>query len=182
MYAHTLDAPSRIGGIFSAGRADQIVARLNQRHPLRVVVLGASVAINGGCISQLGSDCMRFDGTRRSHLMWRNEPAPHKGFLVRWFGWINTTWPNAQHSLFNNAVPATTISAWIPCLFSFLPHQFDLVVLELGSMAHWQDPNQIEQLVRRLISVDPPPALLFLTVPFWSDASQQMATGTLRSH
>jgi hypothetical protein len=169
MYAHTLDAPSRIGGIFSAGRADQIVARLNQRHPLRVVVLGASVAINGGCISQLGSDCMRFDGTRRSNLMWRNESAPHKGFLVRWFGWINTTWPNAQHTLFNNAVPATTISAWIPCLFSFLPHQFDLVVLELGSMAHWQDPNQIEQLVRRLISVDPPPALLFLTVPFWSD-------------
>jgi hypothetical protein len=113
--AHTWDAPSRIGGIFSAGRADQIVARLNQRHLLRVVVLGASVAINGGCISQLGSDCMRFDGARRSHLTWRNESAPHKGFLVRWFGWINTTWPNAQHTLFNNAVPATTISAWIPC-------------------------------------------------------------------
>jgi len=166
----TLDAAARTGGIVAAGRATQIVEHLNAGRPLRIAVLGASVAINGGCTHQPTAACADFSGQRHVRMApWRSSAAPHKGFFVRWLDWINASWPHDEHRLHNNAIGASNIGAWLPCLFAHLPPLLDLVVLELGSMAHWQRLPWIETLARKLRSMRPSPVVLFLTVPLWHD-------------
>ena len=157
-------------GVVAAGRANELMERLDAGGALRTVILGASVAVNGGCIAQPGDQCMKWNGQKEVSMPpWQPRPQRFKGAFVRFFEWFNASWPHAQHELLNHAIAATNVNSWLPCLFAHLPPHVDLVVLELGSMAHWQRLDAIEKLVRILRSLDPPPALLFLTVTFWSD-------------
>lgn len=52
----------------------------------------------------------------------------------------------------------------LPCLFTHLPKQLDLVILEFGSLALHLHLPSVESVVRQLLSLHPPPAIVFLTV------------------
>ena len=74
---------------------------------------------------------MSMNGRTPVALAW-GEPRkrPFKGFLVRWFEWLNTTWPHAGHQLFNAGRDASSLGTILPCLFSHLPPRFDFLLVE----------------------------------------------------
>jgi hypothetical protein len=114
---------------------------------------------------------MAYNGVRMPTLPW-GEPArrSHKGFLVRWFEWLNNTWPHPRHRLINGAVAAVPLQNYVECLWNHLPplDELDLVVLELGSMADTLDPSVAENIVRRLHrGTSSPLPIVFITVRSW---------------
>ena len=114
---------------------------------------------------------MAYNGVRTPMLPW-GEPTQraHKGFLVRWFNWLNATWPHPRHRLVNAAVASVPLQNYLPCLSNHLPPlaELDLVVLELGSMADQLEAAVAEGVVRSLYRAGPLALpLVFLTVRSW---------------
>ena len=152
-------------------------------------LLGASVAQSGGCLTQPMKRCMDYRGIE--HL-WNPVPptypvppdwAKHvkiKGFLVRFLEALNHTYPG-QHQIFNGAADATPAKMIAECLFSHIPRRPHLVILEFGSMAKASDRESIESIVRALLDVPDPPALVFLTVREWAhrQISHTLSSGLL---
>jgi len=136
---------------------------------LDIAVVGASVAQAGGCLDQPAKRCMEYRGVDRLY----NPVPPHqhrvliKGFLVRFLEAINRTWP-AAHRIHNGAADATPADLLAECLFSHIPRRPHLVVLEFGSMAKSTTPEAVEAIVRALLDVPSPPAIVFLSVREWA--------------
>ena len=176
--AFTLDAPTLARSIAHQGSASSlstIVSKLNARQPITVGVLGASVSLNGGCNAQPSRRCTMFDG-RPEHLVhcYWGEPRdrPFKGFYVRFMEYINASWPHPRHRLNNSAAATTPPQSYLDyCFFTHLPSTLDLVILEFGSMAASASFPGVEAIVRVLLSLAHPPAILFLTVREWCKAS-----------
>ena len=154
-YDFGLDHNALAASVAHLGRAHAVSARLRRGLPLKVGILGASVAQNAGCFSQPGQRCMSFNGQGRGRK---------KGFAVRFIEAINQSWPHAQHELFNGAMDATPAQQMYPCLFTYLPPDVHIAILEFGSMAPWLHLGAAEAIVRRLLRLRPSPAIVFLTV------------------
>ena len=94
---------------------------------------------------------------------------PHTGFLVRWFQWLNATWPTryGKHSLHNGGRDANSLMTIVPCLFSHLPKVVDLVIVEAGSMLYSQNVSSIQTLTRQLLESQAAPTILFLNIHLW---------------
>jgi len=140
-----------------------LAMRLRKGDAVSIGVLGASVAQNGGCLTQPGKRCMAYRGARALSMMYGGR-RPHKGFAVRLFELINATWPHREHTLVNAALDGTPAQVMLPCLFTHLPKAVQLVIVEFGSLALHLDHPSVEEVVRRLLSLQPPPAIVFLTV------------------
>tara|TARA_B100000795_G_scaffold160760_1_gene120890 strand:- start:797 stop:988 length:192 start_codon:yes stop_codon:yes gene_type:complete len=56
--------------------------------------------------------------------------------------------------------PGTPVDATLPCLFSHLPHEVHLVVLEFGSMARYTTVAAVEATLRVLLSLPSRPAIV----------------------
>lgn len=171
-YHFLLPAAHRTAGIAhlgTDGAHERLAAKLHGGRSITVAVLGASVAQNGGCLAQPGARCMQRSGTVPDLMSWGlPRTRPFKGFLVRWFEWLNATWPHVQHALVNNARDATSLSTIMPCLASYLPPQgADVVVIEAGSMFLTHTAGLLEQLLRAIDSMRAPPCIIFLTVHVW---------------
>lgn len=152
-----------------------LVSKLHTHQPITVGVLGASVSLNGGCDQQPSRRCIQFDGKPEHlvHCYW-GEPRdrPFKGFFVKFMEHVNATWPHPQHQLNNSAADTTPPQSYLDyCFFTHLPSTLDLVILEFGSMAASASFTGVEAIVRVLLSLRDPPALLFLTVREWCKAS-----------
>ena len=104
----------------------------------------------------------------------RGEPALRlfKGWAVRLLEHVNRSWPHPHHKLNNSALDATPAQTVLPCLFSHLPTQLDIVLLEFGSMAIHLQLASVEAVARRLLMLRPRPLLLFLSVHAWCHASR----------
>ena len=168
-YSFTLEQTARELGLPAGlGRAEGFVAKLERGEPVTIAILGASVAENAGCLSQPGKRCMRNRGAEPIRMVW-GEPRsrPFKGFAVRFFEWMNATWPHPQHQLFNAARDASSLATIVPCLFSHLPQRFDLLLMEAGSMFETTKSYTIETLTRQVLSMRFPPAIAFVTVHLW---------------
>ena len=141
---------------------------------INLATVGASVAQAGGCLAQPAKRCMQYRGVDK---LWNPVP-PHqgfvriKGFLVRLFEEINTTWPSGGHRLYNGAADATPSAMLAECLFSHIPRLSHLVVLEFGSMAKSCTAESIEAIVRALLDSPSPPAIVFLSVREWVHRSK----------
>ena len=149
--------------------------------PVSVLVLGASVAENGGCLTQHKRRCMQRDGVQNASRLWWAIPQrqPVKGFVVRFFEWLNATWPHTSNSLNNEARDAMSLSSVAPCLASTIPPQgVDLVLIEAGSLYASNTPPMLEQLVRALSSIHQPPAIVFVTVHSWCIAHLSSVHGS----
>ena len=156
---HNLGAPARFSAFFD---------KLANGEPVSIGVLGASVALNGGCFDQPGNRCMSTNGKENVSLVW-GEPRvrPFEGTFVRWVNWLRWQWPRSQISLLNSARDASSLSTIVPCIFTKLPKEVDLVVIEAGSMWLVNRPNTVEHITRQFLSMRRPPAVLLLTVHAW---------------
>ena len=164
-WEYQLDATQRRDGLVT-GNARRLYRRLSRGHPITVVAVGASVAVQGGCTSQEEAECMKYGGGIPTDLGW-GRVGRFKGFLVRWLDWVNSTWPHPGHRLVNRASGGTALQTVLPCLFGTLPPRVDLVVLEVGSMAKFLTLSAIELAVRKFLSLPVVPSLLFVNVPLW---------------
>ena len=150
-----------------------LLRRLDAGKPLRLGVFGASVAQHGGCLEQPYKRCMEFGGVVKTRLNWGEPPVrPFKGWAVRLLEHVNRTWPHSQHRLNNSALDATPAQTVLPCLFSHLPTQLDIIILEFGSMAIHLQLAAVEAVARRLLELCPRPLLVFLSVHALCHASR----------
>lgn len=80
---------------------------------------GAERGLLHSARQQPGQRCMNYHGESNVTLVWGHPRSrPFKGFLVRWFEWLNATWPHAEHRLVNNGRDAQPIWALLPCIYS----------------------------------------------------------------
>lgn len=161
----TLDPASRELGMRLMGADASFIHKLERRQPVTVVILGASVAQNSGCLDQPGKRCMSNNGRTPIQLVW-GPPRKFKGFMVRWFEWMNATWPHSEHRLYNVGRDASSLSTIMPCLFSQLPSRIDLLIVESGSM-YMSHAWNFEMLVRQILLMRLPPTIAFFTVHLW---------------
>ena len=108
---------------------------------------------------------MQYNGRQKIDLGWGRNKR-HKGFLVRWMEWINSTWPHPSHRLTNLGRGGNALQTLAPCMFGNMP-RVDLAILEIGSLAKFLELKSIELVVRRFLSLPKPPSILFVTVPLW---------------
>lgn len=154
------------------------VSRLLRGDPITIGQLGASVGQDGGCLGQPYRRCNDLSGTVHTRMPWGEPPVrKFKGYLVRFFEALNTTWPHTGHRLNNSANDAQPPQSSLDCLFSHLPRSLDVVLLEFGSMARHINFVATEALVRLLLSLQPRPVIVFLTVREWCRADQALRLG-----
>ena len=169
-HAFQLSRTQRVHGIDVMGTdVARFSHKLQTGEPVTVAIIGASVAQNAGCIDQPGRRCMNYNGrTGNVTLSW-GEPRtrPFKGFLVRWFEWMNATWPHSRHRLLNFGRDAQPIQRLLPCIYAYVPSDVDIIFLEVGSMYMWFDAVSVEATVRQLALLRPRPAIAFVTVALW---------------
>ena len=72
--------------------------KLKSGQAVTVVVFGASVGQQGGCIEYdpRSPRCFAWSGSppRAVNMAWGSPRSrSFKGYLVRWFEWLNSTWP-----------------------------------------------------------------------------------------
>jgi hypothetical protein len=169
----------------------RVWAKLDAGKPLRIGVLGSSVAMSGGCQAayQPHLRCAQFDGLQVKKRFARgygvvddemkgllhNSDRPVRGFVLQALDALNSTWPHAGHRVINAAVDAWTAKAIEPCLLS--NEQIttsDLLLLELGSQS-WHPSQAVasERIVRKLLARanGPPPALVLVTTRQWCGRS-----------
>lgn len=144
-----------------------LFSRLEAGRPVTVGVLGASVAQNGGCLSQPGKRCMAYAG---------RQPGQKLGWAVGLFDWLNQSWPHPEHVLANGATDATAMQHTAPCLFSHIPPSVNLAILEFGSMAPLLEVDAIEIIVRALLALPSKPAVVLLSVRKWHAAATTLAS------
>ena len=158
----------RDAGTLIGADVGHFIDRLQAGKPVTVGIIGASVAQNAGCINQEGRRCMNYNGVNPVHLLWgQPRTRPFAGFLVRWFEWLNRTWPHPEHTLVNNGRDAQPIYTLLPCLYAYVPPRANLVFLEVGSMPYAFDGTRTEAVVRRLAVLQPRPAIVFVTTSIW---------------
>ena len=101
---------SRVGHIDALA---PVMGRLLRGMPITIGQLGASVGQDGGCLAQPYRRCHDFSGTVRTKVQWgRPISRKFKGYLVRFFEELNSTWPHAAHRLNNSAADAQ-VRDWI---------------------------------------------------------------------
>ena len=169
-----LSAPELARGLShlaSATALRPIVARLAAGESISIGLLGASVGQDAGCYEP-GRRCNDYSGRVPTGLPWRRQRRPYAGFLVRFMQAINTTWPNAEHQITNGAADGTPPQSILDCLFSHLPRNLDIVILEFGSMARDVHMPSVEALLRVLLGQPRRPLILFLTVREWCRADK----------
>jgi hypothetical protein len=174
-----LDAQQLSDGVVS-GSSSALRARLSSGAPITAVAIGASVALHGGCTDQPGSQCMLYRGVDVVDVGWGRR-IRHKGFLVRWMDYINSTWPHPDHQLRNFASGGVALQTHVPCLFGGFPPRVDVAIIEVGSMAKFTEMRSIELVTRRLLSLSPQPTVLFVTVPLWYGAEFEPADAQTRT-
>ena len=166
-----LDPETLARSIVHAGSPEAwapLFKRLSAGENIVLGVFGASVAQNGGCLDQPYKRCMRYDGVHSTFMRWgKPRIRPFKGFAVRMLEHINASFPHARHQINNSALDATPAQNALPCLFSHLPTALDVVVLEFGSMAFHLHHAAVEGAARMLLSLNPRPLLIFISMHEW---------------
>eukprot|EP00966_Prymnesium_polylepis_P058158 1346675-Prymnesium_polylepis.2 len=180
-YAWTLSPAAREAAIRRLGSPSTLVPfveRLSRGQPVTIGQLGASVGQDGGCLAQPYRRCHDLSGIVRTGMQW-GKPLRRKfkGYLVRFFEELNTTFPHRAHQLNNSASDATPPQTALDCLFSHLPRKLDLIILEFGSMARSIKYPAAEALLRVILSIQPRPVIIFLTVREWCRADRALRFG-----
>ena len=154
---HTSVATSTLRRGLQHGGSDlgfaRLFSRLHAGKPVRVLAFGTSVTgVAGGCTHSLLPYCESCCGTRSygPHAARRE----HGGFLRVAFHWINSTWPHAEHRLYNGGRPgAGGLGNFVGCLSSWIPEAIDLFLLEVGGTGSSNDA--IERLARDVYRLRP---------------------------
>ena len=150
-------------------QARRLWSRLERGAPVSIGVLGASVAMSGGCQRehQPHVRCADFDG-RSYEKRWSyggRTKGLVRGFVMQVLDWINTTWPHPAHRVYNGASDGNPAAVLERCMLSALPSDVDIVLLEFGSAR--SDPYSVERIIRRLLRLPSRPVLVLVNVREW---------------
>lgn len=149
---------------------------LSAGQPITAVALGTSVTgTQGGCTHSFMPFCPRCCSTRdlgpgkNAELVSRASRG--RGWVRRWFDWLNDTWPHAESALYNAGRAGGSLRLFAECLSSWAPRRVDLWILEMGVVAD-SELHHIERLIRTLLRhpASPggaPPAVLFVVLFPW---------------
>ena len=176
------------------GRFAQAWARLRAGLPLKIAVLGASVAMEGGCQRehQQHVRCSDYDGaTRMARRAYRRprEDAPGRGFALRALDLLNATAPHRAHRIYNAAADGWTTDAQEGCILSAVPVDADLVIMDPASVYEIDGGKGMsrlqleatERVVRRLLRFPRAPAFMLLLVSPWCRKVTRMDTHRTRA-
>ena len=142
--------------------------KLAAGRPIVLGVVGASVAQNAGCLDQPGRRCMNYDGVKPVAMSWgQPRNRPFKGFAVRFLEHINASFPHVSHRINNSGVDKTPLSSMLKCLWTRLPEQMDIVLIDFNSMARWTKSDAIEGVIRQLAAMPEPPVQVVVSVHSW---------------
>ena len=163
-------------------RFAQAWARLRAGMPQKIAVIGASVAMEGGCQREHQEHvrCSDYDGaTRKARRAYRRptQDAPGRGFALRALDLLNATAPNRGHRIYNAAADGWSTEAQEGCILSAVPVDTDLVIMDPASVydltwlgtgaAQERQLEATERVVRRLLSFPSAPAIILLLVSPW---------------
>ena len=103
---------------------------------MRIAAIGASLTQQGGCFVPQEGRCRHYAAKELAaeEPLGPTEVPKRSGWFVRFGHWLNATWPGA-HQLHNAGADMTPAGGFAGCLYSILPRELDLVILEFGSMA-----------------------------------------------
>jgi len=126
-----------LGGDDSDERLRRLLTKLDSGQAITITAIGSSVTNEfGGAIGfhQQGADIRTWGkaGHCRGSCM-------EKGWLVRFFYWVNATWPHPGHRLVNAGRAATPISSYALCTAQAIEPTADLVIIEPISTCHRGD-------------------------------------------
>ena len=171
-HEYLLAAQHRNDALHVEGRvahAARLWARLDLGLPVKVGVLGASVAMSGGCQREFQPHvrCADYDGvsTEKRWAYGGRLKGRMRGFALQVLDWFNETWPNPVHRLYNGASDGNPAAVLEKCMLSALPSDADIVLLEFGSAR--SDPFSVERIMRRLLQLPSQPLLLLVNVREW---------------
>ena len=163
-------------------RFAHVWARLRAGRPQKIAVIGASVAMEGGCQREHQEHvrCSDYDGaTRKARRAYRRptQDAPGRGFALRALDLLNATAPNRGHRIYNAAADGWSTEAQEGCILSAVPVDTDLVIMDPASVydltwlgtgaAQERQLEATERVVRRLLSFPSAPAIILLLVSPW---------------
>ena len=171
-HEYLLAAQHRTAALHVEGRlshAARLWARLDLGMPVKVGVLGASVAMSGGCQRehQPHVRCADYDGVS-SQKRWAyggRLKGRMRGFALQVLDWFNETWPNRAHRVYNGASDGNPAAVLEKCMLSALPSDADVILLEFGSAR--SDPFSVERIMRRLLQLPSQPLLVLVNVREW---------------
>lgn len=159
--------------ILRESSADLGFARLWQQlhdgKPINIMAFGSSItAIHGGCTHSLLPHCARCCSARGVGRIRSGKAEAGQGFLRRAFDWINSTWPHAQHTLYNGGRTGMGgLANFVGCLSTWMPTRIDLFFLEVGVGGNV--PEAAEALLRRIYDLRPRAQLpAILVADFWA--------------
>ena len=174
MRAYTLEQRQLSASLMHVGDAQlslPLFERLERHQPVKIAILGASVAMSAGCDRNLQphARCADFDGSvgaKRWAFNQRLGGRPVRGFLLQALDWLNATWPHPQHRVHNGAADATKAGSLERCMLGAIPSDVDLVLLEFTSQPE-NDFSAIERIVRRLRKYPKRPPLVHVATRDW---------------
>ena len=164
----------------SPASAARLWSRLHQQKPIRIGVIGASVAMSGGCQRehQPHVRCADYDGfsAEKRWAYGGRSKGRVRGFVMQALDWINATWPHREHQVYNGASDGNPAAVLEKCMLSALPVDVDLVLLEFGSAR--SDPYSVERIMRRLLRLPHQPWLVLVNVREWCRCGEKLVVRT----
>lgn len=151
-----------------------VMLKAIQNGLLRIGVLGASMAQNGGCFDAL-KRCGSMDGR---HLLshteydalqhtWITKKENRLGFIVDFAQRLQKLHSGLHVKIHNAAVDATPIQAVLDCFHSHLPKALDVAILEPGSMAKYATASDLARVVETVRTMDGSPHIVIVLFHEW---------------
>lgn len=131
LLGHHPTPAKRASAVVTAGersRLDPFLRRLASGHSVSVAVVGGSISA----------------GSTYSILRGRQAASLWHGHV---FQWLNSSFPQVEHRLFNGALPASTPAYVESCLSFHVPEAADLVFVEYA--VNFDNSVEYERLLRR---------------------------------
>ena len=115
--------------LFAATRGDtrRLQRALSASDGVTVAAIGSSNVVRGGCHAWQNTKCSL-------------DPRYKGGWLLRFFAFLNQTWPHPNNVLVNHARMATGPEYFLPCVNRAVPDTADLVVIGFGEFCDLQNP------------------------------------------
>ena len=155
------------------GSPFSLLRKIDQRQNLSLGIIGASVAQNAGCYDA-EKRCGAYQGLKAlpHHVLGPNNQTltvhePITGWAVKFVKKLEAFNPGLKIQIHNAALDATPLKNVLECFHSHLPAELDLVIIEPGSMSHYNKPADLDKVVNRLRALPNVPYMILISFHEW---------------